>query len=191
MIYLIGVSHDYQWIKKSLRPEYTTQRPEELRSFLTDIIATRSPTLIAEEFNENFRKLLNVIELIGESVSREFRIEHLMCEPDRRIKEWILGQEGVAYKHRNTIPDGASVKDWHLKAKYDLLRDNIRREKYWFKALAKRLPLHDNIVFICGANHLPSFKKRLERKRRGLKRLKAKIVLRVGGLEDNLPYWMA
>jgi hypothetical protein len=189
MIYLIGIVHDFQYVSSLRKDVSPDDKPKQFRRYLLDLAARYSPTLIAEEFNEAFRSILNLKEVIGESVASELGIDHQYCDPIQGEKG-VLGLTGVHNKYYPPEPR-VDLEDWSPEAKYELIRDYVRREKKWFKALSTKLPHHVNIFFVCGADHFRTFKTRLCRKRTGQNRLKVKTILHSNFPGKGLPYWKA
>jgi hypothetical protein len=57
MMYLIGIVHDFQYVSSLRKDVSPDDKPEQFRRYLLDLAARYSPTLIAEEFNEAFKRV--------------------------------------------------------------------------------------------------------------------------------------
>lgn len=151
MVSLIGVDHIVQYTNdysdKSLIKsfsQYLVERAKQLKI-----------TLMAEEFNKEVLLMSNATACTARDVAEDLGIEHRFCDPtssereqvgipsQRKIKEQ-LGFKGLLKDKEKKRVDEEESK-YHLK-----------REQFWLDKIRDKA--HEPIIFICGDNHLESFK---------------------------------
>lgn len=96
--------------------------------YLSKKIKELNVALIAEEWSVDSSRISNVKTTVPEDLAVKHNLAHLYCDPtDKERKE--IG--------------------WLSK------KDNPVREKFWFDKM--KLHIHQNMIFVCGADHLESF----------------------------------
>lgn len=164
MVYLIGVDHLIQY--NGPVPGYLIV---EFINFLSSQVKRYKISVIAEEFNKEFlHDVLGATEATAEKAAEISGIKHIFCDPDER-ERLILG-----------IPYYAEIKE-SIKKRYgirenfiidNMLRTAINeetaaeakkywdiREKFWLDKI--RNMLMENIIFICGHEHVYRFREHL------------------------------
>ena len=96
-------------------------------TYLEEAAKRINACLIAEEFSMEALQINNVIASTAQKVAQKLNIAHVFCDPTS-IERKRLGIE------RN---------------------DFALREQYWLKQIHGYL--HDDIIFVCGNSHIPSF----------------------------------
>jgi hypothetical protein len=99
-------------------------------SYLEKKVTDLNVDIIAEEWFEELLEMNNVTSTIPQDIAKKFKIKHIFCDPNKQERERI---------------------GWKTKA------DNHLREKYWLDKIKNSS--QKNIIFICGSEHLESFKK--------------------------------
>ncbi len=160
MIYIIGVDHLVQYngpVPESIRIEF--------RSYLTRLCSELYIAIIAEEFSEEaLRDVYHATEETAMEAAKMIGVEHRYCDPGEKE----LAELGIPY-FRDLIEQAR--RDCGAPASYIIdqefriqVRDRAAamaksywhiREKYWYSRL--RDVLHENILFICGHEHVDRF----------------------------------
>ena len=151
-VYLIGVDHSVQWNRES-------KEAREFVSFLEKKISQLRPSLIAEEFSEQALKQNNVESTTVQDVAVRHEIKHIFCDPSDKEREEIgyptKKQLRESFGIRSSIEGTKEHKkrNLHERAFWPL------REKFWLDKIQKTKSAR--IIFICGSEHLESFRKLL------------------------------
>jgi hypothetical protein len=155
VIYLIGCDHDAaQTYIEGSRPDRTH---EEFRKLLFKTIRNHEPELIIEELHPDSLKARNR-QSIAFQVALEMRTSHRFCDPygeERRLLEISDGPP--------CIPPDPSYDSFRNKAMFKYFRHEWPiREEFWIGKLGE--DIHRSILFICGAGHRETLRRRLERR---------------------------
>lgn len=152
MVHLLGITHKFQI--RSFKPwqqggliDYDPDLARRFEKYLEDIVACIVPVAICEE--ESNAKLQQVSQIddraysVAKIVCARNNIRHILCDPDNVERAQLYCARGVteADDQRN----GYSI-----------------REEEWLRRIRPMLP-DGRLVFICGANHVESFREKLER----------------------------
>lgn len=134
-VYLVGVDHRIQWIPQSSGPDWKITISD-----FTDSIRERcyshSIDLIAEEFSEYLVKLNHAQDSTARRAAKELDLPHLFCDPNPNECQKLGIEPGIEND------------------------DNYeKREKEWLKRII--ISRKSCILFICGDDHLESFKARI------------------------------
>jgi hypothetical protein len=100
MIYLIGVRHDIQFDPAPHRAKIVRDKRESFKTHVLEVIENLGISILAEEFNEDAKKLWRVSETTLEQVAKTKGIEHRFCMPGRE-EVWLSQIEDS--KHRNVL----------------------------------------------------------------------------------------
>jgi len=142
MIYLVGVDHlKTQWIDEY---ESNAHFVSLFINSLRQAVKKFKVEIIAEELNEDELAGYNVSKSSssGYLIARECEIEHIFCDPNLREREDL------------SIPAPPCTSEQNRKSDFQ------KRERFW---LNKIIHLKDKAaVFICGRNHVESFRQLLE-----------------------------
>jgi hypothetical protein len=155
VIYLTGCDHNAaQTYLEESGPDNTQKRFREL---LVKTIEKYKPELIAEEHHPEMLECQKRRSIALE-VASELSILHRFCEPSRQKKNEL----GVG--RAMTIPDTIYFESPEHR-NFECHRHIVAhrwpiREEYWISQLGE--DLHKKVVFICGAYHRWTFRKRLE-----------------------------
>lgn len=153
MIYLLGIRHSFQ-IRIFIPPREGGSLDFDIPSacrFETDLgkfVEQLRPQAICEECSK--AKILEIREIddsaysIPENVSAKHNIKHIFCDPNRDERQVLYAANGTTETEDEA--NGYSI-----------------REGEWLRRITPLLP-DTLILFICGANHIETFKQKLEAK---------------------------
>lgn len=116
---------------------------DRFERYLRDLVNHFCPAAICEEYSET-----SVATTPGGAVSiawmvaQHHGLEHVFCDPDR-------DERNKLYEDNETTEEADEANGFPL------------REGVWL-ARAKHLLSAKRVLFLCGANHVPTFKARLE-----------------------------
>ena len=158
MIYIHRVNHNTQHRGKGSNLEGASM----LESFVESICVEKGISVVAEEFSTEACEISDVDASVCHQVASRMQLRHLYCDPisSERAKLGIPSQADLVAQVKKDL--GVSVimgKDSNeyydqLAAKYHCIR-----EHFW---LAKLAPYkRDNVLFICGIDHIGSFSEML------------------------------
>jgi len=144
LIFLIGTNHELQHDApaRRARREFVDPARDRFRTFLKESASRAEVVAIGEEFTEQVLSALRASSLCR-AVAEELNITHKFCEPSRsqRLELGIpaCGTAGLPKKEK--------------------LKSDQLRERFWLEQLRD----FDNrpVLFVCGADHVDSFAKRL------------------------------
>lgn len=179
MIYLIGVNHIVQHNGNGSNPDVNA----EFSEFLKDNIIQLGITFCAEEFNEEALEMSNASESTLLRIARELQIEHRYCDPDsterRKLGIPIRSDVEKDIKKRLNLPPDCclGVEKLRESAHRQQVRDELQnyevycednkdylfglREEFWFNKIQDKIK--ENILFVCGYEHIYRFKNLLQR----------------------------
>lgn len=165
MIYLVGVDHLVQY-NGPVRGKIL----DEFSAFLDSSIRTYGIAVIAEEFNEEFlRDVYFATRNTAEEAAKRAGIIHIYCDPDEHerqalgipyhadIKDSIRRKYGTADRF---IPDGELRNKIDAETVEEEKSHWEKRERFWLERL--RPFLADDILFLCGHEHVTRFKTLLD-----------------------------
>ena len=144
MIHIVGTNHELQ---HSARPKRAAEglvkkAREELQEYLRLEIKRLKPVVVAEESVEEVLKCLGA-ESTVKAIADECGIKHLYCDPDS------------VTRNRLGVPIGSEHLTEEEKQKFHKIREN-----YWYQQIE---PYNGQaILFVCGAEHVSSFRALLE-----------------------------
>lgn len=144
MIYLIGTNHELQHTAKPSRANIRDVEiaREELKAYLSAQIQELKPDLIAEEFSDEVLHFLGAQSNV-KSVADNLCVEHRYCDPDFATRKKL----GLPELGDKPPPPAETARHHRI------------RERYWLSRISDRLDAV--IIFVCGAEHIPSFESRL------------------------------
>ncbi|MGH9436025.1 MAG: hypothetical protein ACRD06_08505 [Terriglobia bacterium] len=141
-----------------------TDKRRVLAECLRKAISEAKPHLVAEEYSEESLKKWGQVSTIARDVAVEAQIEHRFCDPD-------TGQrEEIGYKERPTLwceivsnsSEGLSADEIDVKSYAVQIACYFPvREEFWLKQLGDIS--RKDVIFVCGENHVESFRELLER----------------------------
>lgn len=164
MLYIIGIDHLVQY-----NGPVPSDLLGEFKEYIDLLITNLEIDVIAEEFNEEFLvDVYGATEDTAKSAAEKAGIEHIYCDPDSYERAAL----GIPYyadvadeiKLRHNISD-KFISDPEIRKivnsevyaevkKYWELREN-----FWYEKIKDRL--HQNILFLCGHEHVYRFKELL------------------------------
>ena len=150
---LIGTSHTYQygagnaWSKKA---PCTREAEEAFRQVMTAAAAKYGVRGIAEEMNEQGLAEAEKSASVPQLMARSLGLSHVFCEPDRR-ESVALGIEQENEIRVSAHLNGRSEEDVQIALREQFLK----RESVWLQRVEELGAWP--VLFICGANHVPSF----------------------------------
>jgi hypothetical protein len=144
MIYLIGTNHRFQYTENPSggNPRAVEVARDEFRAYLREQIQKLRPNFIAEEFSEEVLKHLGAQSNV-KAVADSLGIEHRFCDPDRATRREL----GLPEPFDKPPPPAETARHYRI------------RERYWLSRISDRPDAV--IIFVCGAEHIPSFESRL------------------------------
>ncbi|NNJ85467.1 MAG: hypothetical protein HKP13_11150 [Gammaproteobacteria bacterium] len=104
---------------------------EQFRYYLISTVKACGVSVLAEELNEDVLAIFNATESSARVVAGELGISHLFCEPSFRMRASLGFTKQLQRKH------------------------HFVRERLWYDKIANYKG--QRIIFICGANHVPTF----------------------------------
>ena len=151
MVYLLGIAHSFQ--ERTFRNfrdggslDHDPQRSAQFEVYLDNLVSRIKPHIVCEESNESKVQEVRAIDdqsySIAKKISDEHGIKHMFCDPDRR-------ERCALYAKAATTEIDDATNGYQL------------REREWLRRIAPFT--HCVLLFICGANHVNSFKEKLER----------------------------
>ncbi len=151
MVYLLGISHKFQIrtfisVLEGGLMDYDPALARRFEEYLENQVVNIVPYAIGEE--ESDSKLQDVCQMddraysVAKNVCAKHNVKHVMCDPDRSERDLLYAARGVT-------EDDDVRNGWPI------------REGEWLKRIRPMLP-HGGIIFICGADHVNTFRGKLE-----------------------------
>nr|VFK53601.1 MAG: hypothetical protein BECKTUN1418F_GA0071002_102518 [Candidatus Kentron sp. TUN]VFK54298.1 MAG: hypothetical protein BECKTUN1418D_GA0071000_102117 [Candidatus Kentron sp. TUN]VFK55144.1 MAG: hypothetical protein BECKTUN1418E_GA0071001_102518 [Candidatus Kentron sp. TUN] len=139
VIYLVGVHHSIQHNGGDLRliPGLSALR-DQFRYYLINATKEFGISVLAEESNEDVLRMFNASESLARSVAGKFGISHAFCEPSLQMRASLGFTK-------------------HLRGKHHFFRELL-----WYDKIINYKG--QRIIFICGANHVPTFAELIQKK---------------------------
>ena len=132
-------------------PQNGTQR--EFCERLTKAIQTHHPVLVAEEFHPEFLQRRNLRSVVFD-VASAANIRHRFCDPSLEDRERLGISDGPPH-----APPGW---DNHERMRMYFLHEWPIREEFWISQLGE--DVHKRVLFVCGAGHRGTLRRRLNRR---------------------------
>lgn len=155
---LIGTSHTFQygagnaWSRKA---PCTAEAEQAFRDVLVEAISRFCLRCVAEEMNEQCLAEAEKPASVPQLVARSLGLPHVLCEPNLG-ERMVLGIEP-----ENAIRVSAFLNDKTEEDVVAALKEQFRkRESVWLQRV-EHLGTWP-VLFVCGANHVPSFSALLE-----------------------------
>ena len=138
MVIVVGTSHTIQTADLELQP------------FLDSLCQEFKIQAVAEEMNEEALAENNCVASIPIRVANALQIPHRFCDPSRieRAKLEIRQENDIRI---SAFPSTLSESE----VAAHVAESHAKRERYWLKQL-RSLNLWP-VLFVCGADHVPSF----------------------------------
>ncbi len=153
MVYLIGVNHQVQ---------HNRNLPQtgEFLAFLEDFITDKKIVLIAEEWNDDASDISAVATSTVEDFASINGIDYLACDPtfaERKVLG-IRSNEEICQELMELAKQSPYTKEKSIEYQKKLAReDHPKREKFWLEQI--RDYVDEDIIFICGTEHIGQFTK--------------------------------
>ncbi|HLC99685.1 MAG TPA: hypothetical protein VJC11_01860 [Patescibacteria group bacterium] len=151
MIYLLGINHGVQFQKES-------EQTKKFLAYLKQKTRDLKIVFIVEEWSRDVSRERKVQTTTIEDLARDLKVEHQYCDPGEKERKQlgipsIKETEGVLGLSRwYSSPDASRVQEEQRKF-------NPIRESYWFDVIRNKV--HSDMIFICGSDHLFTFKELL------------------------------
>lgn len=157
MIYILGISHDYQWKKEE-------SAYSNFIRYVRETVTKLNIEIIAEEWASSFFKEASYNNLISTSpqdIADEFHIKHIYADTDRNVGEKLGIRRDVDIKAQLGIKGCEMCMKEEDRNLYDKLRmpNHRKREEYWLSQIDGNLDKH--ILFVLGYQHASHFKQLL------------------------------
>jgi hypothetical protein len=144
-------------------PQNATQR--EFRKLLIKTIENYDPTLIAEEYDPYILKNQGR-QSVALEVATERHVCHRFCEPSLSDRRELGIDEDLPFLGPLTLGEWFDRIETEQEAfRHDFAHRWPVREEFWIKRLGD--DIHKKVLFICGAGHRETLRRRLES--RGIK----------------------
>ncbi len=157
MVYLIGINHNIQHNGVDCA---SLELQSKFIQFLKEKIKKFNIVFIAEEFNEDALNYSRGTVATVKKVAMEAKIKHRFCDPgikERKEKNIISESE-----LRNKLVIRPLMRKLNKGEQKILKTSFLEREKLWFECMEDKI--NEPIIFICGEEHIESFKKLLNDK---------------------------
>jgi hypothetical protein len=168
MLYIIGVDHLIQY-KNSILPVSVFNR---FKKFIRETLSECDIHIIAEEFNREYlEEVYSSDEGTLESCSRDCGVRHIYCDPGKREREEL----GIPYYAdiRESVKADLGISDNYITdlSLYREVEDETSRrskrywkirERFWLSKLSD--VIDERILFVCGHEHVESFRRILKEK---------------------------
>ncbi len=166
MVYLIGIDHLMQYNNYIVPENLFIQ----FREYLSSKALELNISLMAEEFSEEaLYQVYCAAEATVKSVADRLGIAHRFCDPEESDRKQLGIPHFADIKEqvecKNAIP-GNDILDYKLRKKINNETIEIsktyweKREKFWYNNISGSIS--DNILFVCGHEHIPGFMSLLE-----------------------------
>jgi hypothetical protein len=170
MIHIIGTSHSLQvWtdaIRNGESLDASREAVEAFESYLADLARLFKADLIAEEASdESLAAQGHGASSVAKGVATLLSIQHLFCDPDteqRRATGLKVGEE--LRTHAMTVSK-ESGREWTDVHDAEIKKQFSTREAVWLERLEDCEPNNRSIIFVCGADHVDTFKAALDAKK--------------------------
>jgi hypothetical protein len=166
VIHIIGVRHSLQvWTTSIRNGESLDARREDLEAFESYLTATAEASqagLLAEEMSEERIEVLGPCATsVAKDVATRLQVEHLFCDPDSNQRRAIGLLVGEELRDQALAVSQKTGREWT-----DVYAEEIRgqfsvREELWLQRLMEFHLDATSVIFICGADHVDSFRNRL------------------------------
>jgi hypothetical protein len=167
MIHIIGTRHSLQiWTPAKRHGESldaTKEAVERFECYLADAARALKAEVIAEEASEEW------IEAHGEGASSvakdvagKLDVQHIFCDAnttERRSLGLMAEEELLNHAMAVWVRTGGEFQDVYAE---ELKKQTPIREAFWLGRLKECGPDDRSIVFVCGADHVDTFKVLLE-----------------------------
>jgi len=155
MIYLIGTHHKYQVAGTAPNVEFL--------AYLVETLTKLEATVVAEEMNTDGETVVGGPngKSIAAIVAERLAIRHVFCDPDKVERKELGIKSAEEIEHLAMSAWIATGEDPHLVAARERQKDFPVREGFWLQRLRPHLA-EQTIVFVCGADHIDTFRARLE-----------------------------
>lgn len=159
MIYLLGISHNYQWDKNSIEQIVFI-------NYLKTTIQKLNIQIIAEEwslntFKEKAYKCIHSTSVFD--IAKEFKVNHAYIDTDREIdKKLGIKRDDDIKKELGIRRCEKCMKNEDREMLNKLRMPNHRkREQYWLTQINE--DLKKEMIFVCGYHHILPFRELLNK----------------------------
>jgi hypothetical protein len=167
MIHIVGTSHSLQVWTAAKRNgeslEATREAVEAFEGYLANVVRSLKADIIAEEAsNEWVAALGHGASSVAKDVTTNLGIQHLFCDPDTVLRGAIglkVGEE--LHTHAMTISKETG-REWTDVHNAEIKNQFATREAVWLERLEGYEPNDRSIIFVCGADHVDTFKAALD-----------------------------
>jgi len=169
MIHIIGTRHSLQvWtdaIRNGESLDARREAVEAFESYLADVARSLKVDLIAEEASDTWIAAHgHGASSVAKDVVTSLGIQHLFCDPDtgqRRALGLKVGEE--LRTHAMTVSKETG-REWTDVHDAEIKKQFSTREAVWLERLEGCGPNNRSIIFVCGADHVDTFKAALDAK---------------------------
>lgn len=158
-IFLIGTSHRFQVANSAIVAAHT----EAFRVLVRGCAISESVSGIGEEISLAEVQNRDATESVCEEVANALSITHCYCDPneDERSALGIEQENAILARALISRPRGTTQEEARKHAAPLIAASHAKREAEWLRRL-KAVGL-ERVLFVCGANHVDSFRYLLER----------------------------
>jgi hypothetical protein len=169
MIHIIGTSHSLQiWTVAKRNGESTDARKEVMEAFesyLTDIARSLKADMIAEEASDEWVTTYgHGASSMAMDVATKLGIQHLFCDPDTSQRRALGLKVGEELRTHAMAVSKEAGQDWTDVHDAEIKKQFSTRETVWLERMKSCEHNNRSIIFVCGADHVETFKAMLDAK---------------------------
>jgi hypothetical protein len=171
MIHIIGTCHSLQVWTDAIRNGETLdarkESVEEFESYLVEVARLLKADMIAEEASGEWVAARgHGAYSVAKGVATEMGIQHLFCDPDTGQRRTIGLKVGEELRTHAMTVSKETGREWTEVHDAEVKKQFSTREAVWFERLEGCEPNNRSILFVCGADHVDTFKAALDAKQK-------------------------
>ena len=167
MIYIVGTAHSVQVWSDAKRSGTSFDASEEMmlafEIYLEAAAKSLNVSMIAEEACEEWvLRHGQGASSVARDVAKRLGIEHLFCDPDSQERRAIglkVGPELTEYARKVAATTGRQFDEVYREERG---KGFAPREAIWIERLGNHEPNNHSLIFVCGADHVETFKSALD-----------------------------
>ncbi len=170
MIHIIGTCHSFQvWTDAIRNDESLDARKETIEAFesyLREVARLLKADTIAEEASDEWVAAHgHGAYSVAKGVATEMGTQHLFCDPDTGQRRAIALKVGEELRTHAMTVSKETGREWAEVHDTEMKKQFSTREVVWSERLEGCDPNNRSIIFLCGANHVDTFKAALDAKK--------------------------
>lgn len=160
-VYLLGVDHSLQWN----RDLFLT---DKLLNYIEKTIVKKKITILGEEFFPEIFKgppyeEKGITSTTIKELANKYKLQHIYCDPNYEERKRL----GIRFPYEirlaagiKHIPEEELSEEQRVRLRQEKKPDDEIRENFWLNKLKEFS--QENVLFICGIQHLESFSDKLK-----------------------------